>query len=40
VLQRPPATAAALLLGAAGAAYATVLAYTELPAAWRAWSPQ
>ena len=40
VLARPPATAAALLLGIAGAAYATVLAYTELPAAWGAWSPQ
>ena len=40
VLERPPATAAALLLGVAGAAYATILAYTELPAAWNAWSPQ
>jgi hypothetical protein len=25
-------------IGVAGAAYAIVLAYTELPAAWRAWS--
>jgi hypothetical protein len=40
VLGRPPATAAALVLGVAGAAYATVLAYTELPTAWGAWSPQ
>ncbi len=40
VLERSPATAATLLLGVAGAAYAIVLAYTELPAAWSAWSPR
>ena len=37
----PPAVLAAgsvpLALGVAGAAYAVVLAYTELPAAWSAW---
>jgi hypothetical protein len=30
--------AAVLVLGVAAAAYATVLAYTELPTAWEAWS--
>jgi hypothetical protein len=37
LLSRSPATSATLALGIAGAAYALVLAYTELPAAWRAW---
>lgn len=31
-------TAGTLLVGIAGAAYATVIAYTELPSAWAAWS--
>ncbi len=31
-------SAAILVLGTAGAAYATVIAYTELPAAWLSWS--
>jgi hypothetical protein len=30
--------ASALLIGIAGSAYATVIAYTELPRAWSAWS--
>jgi hypothetical protein len=38
----PPAVLAggsvALVVGVVGAAYAVVLAYTELPAAWSAWS--
>jgi hypothetical protein len=37
VLGRSPATAAALIVGTAGCAYATVLAYTELPRAWGSW---
>jgi hypothetical protein len=40
VLGQPPVLAASLLGGIAGAAYATVIAYTELPAAWSAWSAQ
>jgi hypothetical protein len=35
-----PGVAAALVLGIAGAAYATVLLYTELPSAWSAWRPR
>jgi hypothetical protein len=38
ILDRPAGQAAVLLIGIAGAAYATVLAYTQLPAAWSAWS--
>jgi hypothetical protein len=38
MLARPAGHAAVLLLGIAGLAYATVLAYTQLPAAWGAWS--
>jgi hypothetical protein len=38
VLGRPAATAATLLLGAAGCVFALVVAYTELPVAWAAWS--
>ena len=34
------ATATVLAIGAAGAAYAIVLAYTQLPRAWTAWSPR
>ncbi len=33
-------SAAIVLIAAAGAAYATVIAYTQLPAAWEAWSPR
>jgi hypothetical protein len=39
-LGRPPGSAAVLVLGTAGAVYGTVLAYSELPQAWRSWSPQ
>lgn len=35
---RSAPTAAAMILGIAGAAYATVLAYTELPLVWSAWA--
>ena len=38
VLGRPALVASATLIGIAGAAYATALAYTELPQAWTAWS--
>lgn len=38
VLGRAPVPAATLLLGTAGAAYGAVLAYTEVPRAWAAWS--
>jgi hypothetical protein len=35
---RPAGFVAVLVIGIAGSAYATVLAYTQLPAAWSAWS--
>lgn len=38
LLARPAPEAAVLLIGVAGALYATVLVYTELPRAWAAWS--
>ncbi len=38
VLGRSPVSAATLLTGIAGAAYGAVLAYTEAPRAWAAWS--
>jgi hypothetical protein len=38
VLDQPATQAAALVVGIAGALYATVLLYTQLPAAWAAWS--
>jgi hypothetical protein len=38
ILDRPAGQAAVLVIGIAGSAYATVLAYTQLPAAWSAWS--
>lgn len=38
ILGRPATTATVLVLGIAGALYATVIVYTELPAAWAAWS--
>jgi len=38
VLGQAPASAAALMIGIGGAVYATVIAYTQLPAAWSAWS--
>jgi len=38
LLDRPPSQAVVLVIGIAAAAYATVLAYTQLPAAWSAWS--
>jgi hypothetical protein len=37
MLGRPVAPALALIVGIAGAAYGTVLVYTELPRAWNAW---
>ncbi len=38
VFGQPPATAAVLLIGIAGAVYAVVLVYTVVPRAWGAWS--
>lgn len=38
VLQRSPSTAVVLILGIATAVYAIVVAYAEIPLAWRAWS--
>ncbi len=38
VVGHGPAAAGTLLVGIAGAVYATAIAYTELPAAWSAWS--
>jgi len=38
VLDRGPASAAVLGLAIAACVYGTVVAYTELPAAWEAWS--
>jgi hypothetical protein len=38
LLDRPPGPAAVLVLGVIAAAYGTVVAYAEIPAAWRAWS--
>jgi len=38
LLDRPAGQAAVLVVGIAASAYATVLAYTQLPAAWSAWS--
>jgi hypothetical protein len=38
VLERPAFEATTILIGIAGAAYATVLAYTLLPQAWSSWS--
>jgi hypothetical protein len=40
LLGATPGVAGVLLLGIAGAAYASVLAYTELPSAWGAWRPR
>jgi hypothetical protein len=40
MLQRPVGTVAVLILGTAAAVYGTVLAYSELPRAWQAWSPR
>ena len=40
ILARPAGFAAVLVLGTAGAAYGTVLAYSELPLAWRSWRPE
>jgi hypothetical protein len=40
ILERPPGSVAVLILGTAAAVYGTVLAYSELPRAWRSWSPQ
>jgi hypothetical protein len=38
IADRPAAQAVVLVIAIAGSAYATVLAYTLLPAAWSAWS--
>ena len=38
LLDRPAGQAVVLVIGIAGSAYAMVLAYTQLPAAWSAWS--
>jgi hypothetical protein len=40
ILDRPAGQAVVLVIGIAASAYATVLAYTQLPAAWSAWSPR
>jgi hypothetical protein len=40
VFSRSLAVAVPLAIGVAGAVYATVLAYTQLPRAWNAWSPR
>jgi hypothetical protein len=40
LLGATPGVAGVLVLGIAGAAYATVLVYTELPSAWGAWRPR
>jgi hypothetical protein len=40
VFSRSLAIAAPLAIGVAGAVYATVLAYTQLPGAWNAWRPR
>jgi len=40
LLAGTPGVVAPLTLGIAGATYATVLAYTELPSAWSAWRPR
>jgi hypothetical protein len=37
VLARPAGSAVVLLAGIAAAVYGTVIAYSELPMAWRAW---
>jgi hypothetical protein len=37
VFARPPGSAAVLLAGIAAAVYGTVVAYSEIPPAWRAW---
>ena len=38
LLDRPTGQAVVLVIGIAASAYATVIAYTQLPAAWSAWS--
>ncbi len=38
LLGRSPGTATILILGIGAAVYATVVAYSELPSAWTAWS--
>jgi hypothetical protein len=40
MLERSPSLSAVLVVGTAGAVYGTVLAYTELPLVWHAWSPR
>ncbi|MGZ4181161.1 MAG: MauE/DoxX family redox-associated membrane protein [Solirubrobacteraceae bacterium] len=40
ILDRPAGQAVVLVIGIAASTYATVLAYTQLPAAWSAWSPR
>jgi hypothetical protein len=39
ILARPLETVPVLVVGAAGAVYGIVLAYSELPQLWRSWSP-
>jgi hypothetical protein len=38
IVSRSPMTAASLVIGIGGAVFALVVAYSELPAAWSAWS--
>jgi hypothetical protein len=40
LLSGSPDVAGPLAFGIAGAVYATVIAYTELPSAWSAWRPR
>jgi hypothetical protein len=40
VLAQPVATAATLILGVGAGVYGVVIAYTQLPSAWGAWSAQ
>ncbi len=38
IVSRSPVTAASLVIGIGGAVFALVVAYSEVPAAWSAWS--
>jgi hypothetical protein len=38
IMARSPATAMCLVMGIGAAVFATVVAYSELPTAWKAWS--
>lgn len=40
MISRPVGVDGVLAVGVTGAVYAVVLAFTELPGAWSAWSPR